>query len=200
MNGFYTVAKEGSFKLNVKRSLFYSHIFEVSNNESIREKIKYYKQRYIDATHVCWAYRLYETDVIEFSSDGGEPSGTAGLPILNTLKKNNMMNTCCVVARYFGGLKLGVRGLIDAYSEAAYQALKDAGTVALVLMYEHIFRCDYAKMSDLIRSIQSLSGRVKNIEYSDDVVVSAIIPQRLNYPDVVSVIKKLVKMSTPHRL
>ncbi|MCL2065116.1 MAG: YigZ family protein [Candidatus Cloacimonetes bacterium] len=113
---FSNIGKLAIYKLKIKKSLFIGHIKYVEDTESARIFIREVKKRHKQANHNCSAYIIGETF---FSSDDREPSGTAGRPILNMLKKYNMTNVVLVVTRYFGGVELGIRGLIVAYGEVA---------------------------------------------------------------------------------
>ncbi len=112
-------------KINVKRSVFIASAKECKSVSEAKEFIKSVSKEFGDATHNCWAYRVYEDGkIVEHSSDAGEPSGSAGLPILGAIKSLDLVNIAVVVTRYFGGVKLGIRGLIDAYSQAAMSVLR----------------------------------------------------------------------------
>lgn len=125
----YVGAKENSIVSNIKRSKFIGIALPIGND--VRTIIKSVKDKYKDATHVCYAYRLIntETDIIEENfTDDKEPSGTAGLPILSVLKGLNLQNTIVFVIRYFGGIKLGTSGLIDAYRNTALSCVENVIT------------------------------------------------------------------------
>lgn len=119
---FRAPSKETDVEITVKRSRFIGSVRTALTAEEAQEKIKEISAKYPKATHYCWAYRIGAKNALEHCSDAGEPSGTAGRPILGALKRCELDNTLLVVTRYFGGIKLGVRGLIDAYGEAAQLA------------------------------------------------------------------------------
>jgi len=124
---FRTIEGTIETKLNIERSIFITTLKGVQTEEEAKAFISEINKKYQDATHNCPAYRvIYSGNILEFSSDAGEPSGTAGLPMLNTLRKHQLLNVAVVVTRYFGGVKLGVRGLIDAYSQAVEIAVEKA--------------------------------------------------------------------------
>ena len=105
---------ESSFK--IKRSEFIGFLDHISKTEHVIRNLKILKKKYHSARHICWAYRLDSgNELTENFSDGGEPSGSAGIPILNILRKNRIVNGAVFVIRYFGGVKLGKHGIIDAY-------------------------------------------------------------------------------------
>ena len=108
-----------------KKSKFIANIFYVENIEEAEERLKLIKKKYYDAKHNCYAYRVVEDgNIIERSSDDGEPSGTAGMPILDILRGREIANCIVIVTRYFGGILLGTGGLVRAYSEATNNALE----------------------------------------------------------------------------
>jgi len=105
--------------LKVKRSEFKAVLHSVETQDDFQHFLKQIRKEFHNARHLCWAYRLSEVDIIENSSDSGEPSGSAGIPILNALRSHNAVQTAIIVVRYFGGVKLGKKGLINAYGSAA---------------------------------------------------------------------------------
>lgn len=127
MDSYFTITKEGSGVFKEKMSKFLSFAFEVTSAEEAKGIIKRLQNEYHDARHVCWAYML-GADRQEWQlNDNGEPSGTAGKPILGQINSFGLTDTLVIVVRYFGGIKLGTPGLIAAYREAARLALEDAG-------------------------------------------------------------------------
>ena len=124
---YYTIAKEGSGIFKEKMSKFLSFAIKVENAEEAKSVVKQYQNDYHDARHVCWAYMI-GADRKEWQlNDNGEPSGTAGKPILGQINSFGITNVIVLVVRYFGGIKLGTPGLIAAYREAARLAIEDAG-------------------------------------------------------------------------
>lgn len=108
-----------------KKSKFIANVFYVENIEEAEERLKKIKKKYYDAKHNCYAYRVLENEnIIERSSDDGEPSGTAGMPILDILRGQDIINCMVIVTRYFGGILLGTGGLVRAYSDASKNALE----------------------------------------------------------------------------
>ncbi|MEJ5228953.1 MAG: YigZ family protein [Pseudothermotoga sp.] len=193
MKQSFGILKDSTAKLNVQRSKFYSHVFEVDTLIQAKEKIKELSKSYNDATHVCWALRVLEKELIELCSDGGEPKGTAGFPILNVLRENDLINVCCVVIRYFGGVKLGVRGLIDAYSEAARLAVQNAEIVPLVKVFEHTFQCKYDQLGEVIGIIKQADGKIERIDQGEIVKVQALLSEKVEQFNP-QIVEKLVKL------
>ena len=127
---FKTIKDNVSAELVEKKSKFIANLFYVETKEEAEELIKNINKKYHDARHNCYAYRIITADgIIEKSSDDGEPSGTAGAPMLTILSKNNLANILVVVTRYFGGILLGTGGLVKAYSGACALGLEKAEIV-----------------------------------------------------------------------
>lgn len=120
------IKQEISNTIVIEKSKFITYLKTVNSEQEYKDYLKEIKKKHYDATHVCSAY---VADDIKRSSDDGEPSGTAGVPILNVLVKNNLNNTCALVVRYFGGIKLGAGGLIRAYGNSVSETLKKATLV-----------------------------------------------------------------------
>ena len=120
-----SISKNSQNEIVLKKSKFIAFSFYVQNVEEVNNILEDLKQKYADATHVCYAYRVYP--MVEKCFDDGEPSGTAGKPMLDCIKKQNLNNTLVVVVRYFGGVKLGAGGLVRAYSQSATEVLALSG-------------------------------------------------------------------------
>ncbi len=120
MDEYKTIKNNENYEIIEKKSRFIGHIFEVQTINDAENIIKQIKKKYHDARHNCYAYRILENNqIMQKSSDDGEPASTAGLPILNVLEKNQLVNVLIVVTRYFGGILLGTGGLVKAYSNCA---------------------------------------------------------------------------------
>lgn len=127
-----TIEKEVSSEIVEKKSKFIGNLFYVENAQEAEAKIEEIRKKYHDARHHCFAYRVIEDNhIIERASDDGEPSGTAGLPMLQLLNKNELVNVLTIVTRYFGGILLGTGGLVRAYSQATADAMKKASWISL---------------------------------------------------------------------
>ena len=118
-----SIQTEITSEIIINKSRFITILTNINDIDKVKEKLEEIKKKYKDATHYCYAYIINNH---EKCSDNGEPSGTAGMPILNVLKQNDLTNILCVVIRYFGGIKLGAGGLIRAYSTSASEALNKA--------------------------------------------------------------------------
>ncbi len=141
----YTIKNDIKYELIVKNSRFITLLFKLQNDDikSILAKIK---NDYPDATHYCYAYI---TDSSIKSADDGEPSGTAGIPILKVLESNHLTNVLCIVVRYFGGIKLGANGLIRAYTKATANALKEATLKELIDGYNIDITFNYQDVKNI---------------------------------------------------
>ena len=126
----YTINKNIEHEIIIKNSRFITILIKINNKEDITKNLETCKLNYPRATHYCYAYKIGET--IKKSSDDGEPSGTAGLPMLNVLDKENITNILAIVIRYFGGIKLGAGGLIRAYAKSVKEALNEIEKKELV--------------------------------------------------------------------
>jgi len=136
MDKFKTISENSTGQIEEKKSRFIANIFYVEDITQIEEIIKKVKKKYYDAKHNCYAYRVIQKEadieyIREKSSDDGEPGGTAGAPILNVLKTNELLNVLVIVTRYFGGILLGTGGLVRAYSEATSKALEQTQFIIL---------------------------------------------------------------------
>ena len=134
MKEFKTIKENVSSEFTEKKSKFIGNLFYAQNSKEAEKFIKETKKKYFDAKHNCVAYRVVEDEkIIERFSDDGEPSGTAGLPMLNILQKNNLVNVVIIVTRYFGGILLGTGGLVRAYQNSLMLALEKSTKINKIL-------------------------------------------------------------------
>lgn len=133
----FTIVKDFRQETVIEKSRFICTLKKVENEAQAQEFIKNIKKEFWDATHNCSAYII--DDLAQRSSDDGEPSGTAGLPMLEVLRKNKLTNTAVVVTRYFGGIKLGAGGLVRAYTNSVAGAVRDSGIAEKVMMGRYFF-------------------------------------------------------------
>lgn len=144
----YTIDKDYKYELIIKNSRFITILYKINRESNIDKILNSIKKEYPDATHYCYAYI---TSNIKKSSDDGEPSGTAGIPILKVLENNNLTNVLAIVVRYFGGIKLGANGLIRAYTKGVANAIKevnlkkliDGFNIDITFNYDNIKNIDY---------------------------------------------------------
>lgn len=159
-----TIASDFRKEIVIEKSRFICTLKKVSTEEEAQEFIKAMKKEYWDATHNCSAYVVDE--LAQRSSDDGEPSGTAGIPMLEVLRKNELIGTAAVVTRYFGGIKLGAGGLVRAYSGSVAGAIKDCGLAERVLMSTFSFSVDTASVGKILNILyQQQLFAVYDVEY-----------------------------------
>lgn len=152
---YHTLAAPTEASLTEKRSRFLSFAIPVTTADEARDAVKRFSKEYFDARHVCWAYMLGSERLDFLSNDNGEPSGTAGKPILGQINSFNLTDLLIVVVRYFGGIKLGTPGLIAAYREAARLAI-EAGEIIECHKKETItFTFPYLAMNDVMKVVKN---------------------------------------------
>ena len=154
MAKFFTIGREGEGVYREKMSRFLAFALPATSIDEAKECIALYANKYHDARHVCWAYMIGADRLTYLSSDNGEPSGTAGKPILGQINSLGLTNVVVIVVRYFGGIKLGTSGLIVAYREAARLALEDAGTVEGREMTTMSVIFPYLAMNDVMNLVK----------------------------------------------
>lgn len=160
MDKYYTIQGAGSSQYKEKMSRFLSFAIPVADATACRAIVKEYQNKYHDARHVCWAYMLGPERKEWQLNDNGEPSGTAGKPILGQINSLELTDVLVVVVRYFGGIKLGTPGLIAAYREAARLALEDAGRIEKRQMVRLRISFPYAKAEGVMRIVKNPDIRI----------------------------------------
>ena len=172
-------AKELEIEIKIRKSRFIPHVRISRSEEEAREKLKEIQLSHKQATHNCWAYRIGGENVKEHYSDDGEPAGTAGKPIFGALLRNDVINCIVVVTRYFGGTKLGVRGLIEAYGNCAEEALTAAGRRRRRPRYTYEITMPYDMTGQLQRLLASCEtgDRHTNITYEAEVTALCKVPR-----------------------
>lgn len=158
----FTIKNNVSYEYEIKKSRFITLLYKISSSDEVDEILKDVRDMYKGATHYCYAYSL---DLEYHFSDDGEPGGTAGLPILEALKKNNITNVLCVVVRYFGGIKLGAGGLVRAYTKSVVLAINHACLVELVDGYYIKVETSYENTKSLDKILNKI--KVINKEFTD---------------------------------
>lgn len=151
----YSIKENSNYQIEIKNSKFIGCLFKINNKDDVNKYLEIVKDTYKDATHYCYAYILEETHK---ASDDGEPGGTAGMPILNVLQSNNLINILAVVVRYFGGIKLGAGGLVRAYSKCVKETLdhneiimlENGINVNIYFSYENVKDIDYLLKNEII--------------------------------------------------
>lgn len=160
----FTIQKDYVKEIIIEKSRFICTLKKVDSEEEAQEFIKAMKKQYWDATHNCSAYIV--DALAQRSSDDGEPSGTAGIPMLEVLKKNELVGTAAVVTRYFGGIKLGAGGLVRAYSGSVAGAIKECGLAERVLMTNYSFTYDIGRVGGVLNVLYQQSlFEILDVEY-----------------------------------
>ena len=152
---YFTISKEGEGIVREKMSRFLSFAMHVGSVEEAAMKIKEFQNRFHDSRHVCWAYMIGASRDVWQLNDNGEPSGTAGKPILGQINSKGLTFVLVVVVRYFGGIKLGTSGLIAAYREAARLALEDSEVVECHQMNSFRIEFAYEDMNGIMKIIKN---------------------------------------------
>lgn len=172
MEEFITILNDETAEIVEKKSKFIANLIHVESIEEAESKIKEIKKKYHDARHNCVAYRVSEGgQIVEKSSDDGEPSGTAGGPMLNILQKNNLCNLVVIVTRYFGGILLGTGGLVRAYSEATQQAIEKSTKIIKARGVEIEVGLDYSNLEIFKYYCKNNDINIKSINYSDNITL-----------------------------
>ncbi|MDE6446180.1 MAG: YigZ family protein [Alistipes sp.] len=159
---YLTVEEAAEAASRERSSKFLAYIYPVRNEEEIRQHLDTLRKRYFDATHHCYAWRLGPQGERFRANDDGEPSGTAGKPILGQMLSGNVTDCLIVVVRYFGGTKLGVPGLIAAYREAAAEALAAAKVVERTVDRAITVDFPYAAMNDIMRAVKECQPVIRS--------------------------------------
>lgn len=159
--GYISLKKEGFSEYTEKKSVFYGYAAPVSTEDEAIAFVKKIKEKHSDARHNVYAYMLRENNAQRFSDDG-EPHGTAGLPLLDTIRKPNITDSVVVVTRYFGGILLGTGGLVRAYSTAAKCAVEDAGIATYILYKKANITVNYSDYQKVIYLLDK-----KGIKHTD---------------------------------
>lgn len=170
MTEYFVPTAASEAELVEKRSRFIGHVWPVESEEQAREYIEQMKKKYHDARHNCWCYRLKEGGVERYSDDG-EPQGTAGVPVLDTIRKSGVTDAAVVVTRYFGGILLGAGGLVRAYSHTARLALE----AAKIITYEQYdvleLNCSYSDYQRYSAELPRFGAVIDDTVFTDRVTL-----------------------------
>lgn len=175
MKPYKTTQGESSASYEIQRSKFYTHTKHVESEEEARAFIQEQKKAYFDARHNCSAYVLGADGAKQKSNDDGEPGGTAGNPILEAIKKNELTNIVVVVTRYFGGIKLGAGGLIRAYSHAAVLGIEAATVLAMTPFQQLDVTVGYDMLATVEHWMRQHEIRSLEADYADNVILHLLI-------------------------
>jgi uncharacterized YigZ family protein len=164
---YKTVKGYGEHEINIQKSRFICYVHRATTEGEAQEFIQKIKKLHRDANHNCSAYLIGEHNQIQKANDDGEPSGTAGVPMLEVIKKKDLKDTVVVVTRYFGGIKLGAGGLIRAYGTATSEGINHVGMVERKLMRVISVKVDYTWVGKIENELRSSAYQLKNTHYTD---------------------------------
>ena len=173
---YLTIATESESVYTEQRSKFLSFAHPVATSEEAKQIAKDYAKRFFDARHVCWAYMIGAERTEFLSTDNGEPSGTAGKPILGQINSFGLTNIIVIVVRYFGGIKLGTSGLIAAYRKAARQAIEAAEIIECHEMGEISITFPFMAINAVMKIIKSNSLKIKSQEFDNTCHIVLSLP------------------------
>ena len=167
---YITIKDNVSSEIVEKKSKFIADIFYVQTEKEAEEKIAQIRKKYHDAKHHCFAYSIMQKDgLLNRMSDDGEPSGTAGMPILNIIEKKKLVNVVVIVTRYFGGILLGTGGLVKAYTDSTLSALEKANFVKEEIGCEMEITIDYPDFEKFQYYVQKRGLSIINIDYNEKI-------------------------------
>lgn len=173
---YRTVRLSAEAEIVEKRSRFIAAVMPVESEEEAAHEIELIRKKHRDARHNIFAY-IIEENGLERCSDDGEPAGTAGVPVLNILKREGLSNTLVVVTRYFGGILLGTGGLVHAYSDAAKAGIAKAEFVNMRLCREVTVRCEYTLLGRIENELSAFSLIRGETSYAEDAALSLYLPE-----------------------
>lgn len=172
---YRTIQEPTEFLFKEKGSKFFAFAFHVNHEDDFKKQMVLLKARYPDATHHCYALVLNPDKSFQKSSDDGEPSNTAGKPILRAILSADLTNIGIVVVRYFGGTMLGVPGLITAYHQSAAEALKLAQVIELQIEDQYQLSCEFPKEGEAHRFLKLLDAKIQSTNYTSELQIVFII-------------------------
>lgn len=176
MENYRTIQENGIHEIEIKKSRFICHLKRVETEEEAQAFIDEIKKEHWKATHNCSAYTLGMNDAIQRAQDDGEPSGTAGVPMLEIFLKKELKNVAAVVTRYFGGTKLGAGGLIRAYGGSVNEAVKEIGIVERQLQQLIDVTVDYSSSGKVEHALREAGYTVQDTTYAEHITYHCVIP------------------------
>ncbi|MDH6674645.1 putative YigZ family protein [Paenibacillus sp. LBL] len=174
LDRYKTVRQAGSKEIVIKKSRFIGHVMPVESEEEAVAFIEEIKKKHWNATHNCSAYMIGERDEIQKQSDDGEPSGTAGKPILEVIRNQGRKNVAIVVTRYFGGIMLGAGGLIRAYTDGAVAAIESGEPITRVLHREILVELDYTWLGKVENELRNRGVRMGETNFAATVTLTCL--------------------------
>ena len=176
MEDYRTIRENGIHEIEIKKSRFICHLRRVKSEEEEQVFIEEVKKEHWKATHNCSAYTIGLNDEIQRAHDDGEPSGTAGVPMLEIFLKRELKNVAAVVTRYFGGTKLGAGGLIRAYGGAVNEAVNDIGVVERQLQQLIDVTVTYSQSGKVENALREANYTIQDIQYAENITYQCVIP------------------------
>lgn len=171
---YYTVKNYAETSFTERHSEFIGYVKPVSSNDDAVNFINNIREKHRKATHNVYAYILRNDNITRYSDDG-EPQGTAGIPVLNVLRKKNLTDVCCVVTRYFGGVLLGGGGLVRAYSHSASLTLDAAGIVHMCQCSRLLLKMDYSFYGKLLNILPDFNVKIVSTDFNDNISLELFI-------------------------
>ena len=178
-DSFNTISKGGEGYFTDKRSKFLAFTHHVESVDEVKDIVSNYRKKYFDARHVCYAYVIGADGSIFRANDDGEPSSTAGKPILGQINSNQLSETLIVVVRYYGGVNLGTGGLIVAYREAAADAIANSEITEKLVEERIDFQFPYVMMNQVMRVVKEMQPRILSQSYDNTCMLSLSIRKSL---------------------
>ncbi|WP_107586534.1 YigZ family protein [Clostridioides difficile] len=192
MSNYRTLHEFGTDEITIEKSVFIGYAKPIKSEEEALEFINEIKKKHKDATHNVWAYTVGKNMNIQRYSDDGEPQGTAGIPTLEVIKKEDLRDVAVVVTRYFGGTKLGAGGLVRAYTKGAKLGL-EAGKIIYKVMYQEVkVKIDYTQFGKVQNELMNLGYFIKDTVYEDNVEI--VVYSRLE--DVEKLSEKMIDITS----
>ncbi|HBF8423082.1 TPA: YigZ family protein [Clostridioides difficile] len=192
MSNYRTLHEFGTDEITIEKSVFIGYAKPIKSEEEALEFINEIKKKNKDATHNVWAYTVGKNMNIQRYSDDGEPQGTAGIPTLEVIKKEDLRDVAVVVTRYFGGTKLGAGGLVRAYTKGAKLGL-EAGKIIYKVMYQEVkVKIDYTQLGKVQNELMNLGYFIKDTVYEDNVEI--VVYSRLE--DVEKLSEKMIDITS----
>lgn len=173
---YRTIRQPGNFSQIIKKSEFICSIARCQSEKEALDFIDQVSNHHNKARHNCFAFIVGLNDQIQRASDNGEPSGTAGVPILNALKQNHLHNVVAVVTRYFGGVKLGTGGLIRAYNGTTVEAIRQIGVVERIGMNEVQFQVEYSNFEKVKYYLEQHNVQLASTDYAAKITLTVLLP------------------------
>lgn len=198
MDAFKTVARASEEEFVINRSRFIGRCFPIQTEEDVLAHLAAIRKQHYDATHNCYAYRIGTRGETARFSDDGEPSGTAGMPMMEVLTANGVTNVLCIVTRYFGGILLGAGGLVRAYSRGAAEAVRAAGVLHYIPGTALEFTVDYARYGAVEAYVRA-NAQVDVLDFAETVHIRVLVEDAVADGFAAEVVERTDGRSVPAR-